>query len=298
MSENINEQQETTGKNKVYPTSFRLSKEVLEKFKEVSHTLGVNQEQTMTALIQAYELQGNKVNLPEEMNKDIKKFEETQAILTRLYIGSLDNSTILSDTIKEQYRGELIVKDEEIAKQQKTIDDLISENQVLNSRLSDLSDLNNQAKNQIEQITNEFNTIKNDLNIRISDKEKVICTLEQEINSLKKRTENYESIKLENEDLRNELSENNQEIERLKKEIESLSLMNDKKLLEVKEEYNEKLLEVKEEYNKKFLELSHQVMDRIGKFEIESEKLNRLKQEQKQLEQKQTSTPKSGKRSK
>lgn len=287
MSENLNEQQETIGKGKVYPTSFRLSKEVLEKFKEVSRTLGVNQEQTMTALIQAYELQGNKANLPEEMNKDIKKFEETQAILTRLYIGSLDNSTILSDTIKEQYRGELIVKDEEIAKQQKTIDDLISENQVLNSRLSELSDLNSQAKNQIELISNDLNTIKNDLNIRISDKEKVICTLEQESNSLKKRTENYESIKLENEDLRNELSENNQEIERLKKDIESLSLMNDKKLLEVKEEYN-----------KKFLELSQQVMDRIGKFEIESEKLNRLKQEQKQLEQKQTSTPKSGKRNK
>lgn len=48
------------------PKSFRINDETAEKFKEISNTIGGNQQETLTKLIEAFEFQSGKAVLTEK----------------------------------------------------------------------------------------------------------------------------------------------------------------------------------------------------------------------------------------
>ena len=52
--------------NELKPKSFRLNDETNEKFKEIAMEIGGNQQETLTQLIEAYELQKGKLALKVE----------------------------------------------------------------------------------------------------------------------------------------------------------------------------------------------------------------------------------------
>lgn len=252
MSDEDNKgQQGTTEKKKMNPTSFRLSSEVLESFKSISQTLGSkNQDETMTALIQAYELQGNKANLPDNMQADIKKFEDCIGLIKSLYINSLEYANIIKQTESEKYKTELDLKDKTISDLEIKISSLQNDRESLDSQLKELSQTYNQAKQDIEQLQEELSNTTSDFRERLNDKEQVITSLnktikdlEADVISLKDKANSYDELQSENEILKQQLDDN-------KNEKERMIIESEKQLLEVQKEHNKKLEEMNNKYTK------------------------------------------------
>ena len=58
------------------PKSFRIDDETAEKFKEISNTIGGNQQETLAKLIEAFEFQSGKAILTEK-KADIEQIEKS-----------------------------------------------------------------------------------------------------------------------------------------------------------------------------------------------------------------------------
>lgn len=95
------------------PKSFRLDDDTADKFRAICESTGGNQQETLERLIQVYELQAGKAILTER-KADMQKFEKYSAILTRMYMNSLEENQHVTDVVRESFEDALKSKDETI----------------------------------------------------------------------------------------------------------------------------------------------------------------------------------------
>ncbi len=84
------------------PKSFRIGSETAEKFKEISGRIGGNQQETLSKLIEAYEFQSGKAILTEK-EADIEQFEKYVNAITRMFMGSLEDSQNVTETVRTEF---------------------------------------------------------------------------------------------------------------------------------------------------------------------------------------------------
>lgn len=229
------------------PKSFRIDDETAEKFKEISSSIGGNQQETLAKLIEAYEFQSGKAVLTEK-KADIEQFERYVTAITRMFMGSLDDNRNIQETVRAEFDALLNSKDD-------TILNLQAENKGLKAERNQAVSVRTDLEEQIALLNgriNEYEKRLEDAQKMIADQDSHVSLLKEKNQQSEQNAENSKQFQSENEALRQELAE-------IKRQLESQALEHQKSVLELREQYinetnalKEKHLKEIEEYQQKY----------------------------------------------
>lgn len=265
------------------PKSFRIDDETAEKFKEISNSIGGNQQETLAKLIEAYEFQAGKVILTDR-KADIEQFEKYVNALTRMFMGSLEDNQNITETVKTEFEALLNSKDTTIQDLQTKVAEFKQQKESSTAKANTLEDENKRLNDVINTLNKEFNAKVDDYEEMLKDKNDLNKALMTTCNDLKTNLDAYEKDYSEVETLRKNISDITAENDSLKNANEA----NKKALADFKSNYDNKI----EELNKHELDaLSHcreQMQIELDKAVLETERkyqeqIQQLK-EQKQAE--------------
>ncbi len=196
------------------PKSFRIDDETAEKFKEISNTIGGNQQETFAKLIEAFEFQSGKAILTDK-KADIEQFERYVTALTRMYMGSLEDNQNTTETVRTEFDALLKSKDATIQDLQEklTAAKQLKEDATLKARAH--ADENARINGVIDSLNNEYNSKMDDMQSMLADKDSLNKALTDSCNDLKTKAEGLKEAAEQSAALRAEL-------EQLKKEYETV----------------------------------------------------------------------------
>ncbi len=251
------------------PKSFQIDDETAEKFKEISASIGGNQQQTLSKLIEAYEFQSGKAILTDK-KADIEEFKKYITAITRKYMGSLEDNQSLSQTIRTEFDALLSSKDTTIQDLQSQLATAKIIKEEAASKAQMYEDENVRLNGIIDSLTKEYNTKMDDLQTMLADKDSLNKALTDSCNELKPKVEGmkkaaeYTAVlqsdleKLQKEhnklvheqaDLEKQLKQEQVSHEKaLEQQREQSQLALDKAILEVERKYQEQLQALKEKH--------------------------------------------------
>lgn len=280
------------------PKSFRIDDETADKFKEISSTIGGNQQETLAKLIEAWEFQSGKAILTEK-KADIEQFEKYVTALTRMFMSSLEDNQNITETVRTEFEALLQSKDTTIQdlQSQLTVAKQLKEEATIKSK--SYADENNRLNEYIESLQKEFNSKMDDMQSMLTDKESLNRALTDSCNDLKAKVDvmaaeheevaslrkNVADITVERDSLKQSIAEAEKSLNRTitehekaiadqkQLEIDSIErvkaaaqIEKDKAVLEVESKYREQIQNLKEQkqaeidkYQQKYLELLEQM---------------------------------------
>ena len=196
------------------PKSFRIDDETAEKFKEISNTIGGNQQETLAKLIEAFEFQSGKAILTDK-KADIEQFEKYVSAITRMFMGSLEDNQNIAETVRTEFDALLKSKDATIQDLQEklTVAKQLKEDATLKARAH--ADENARLNSVIDSLNNEYNSKMDDMQSMLSDKDSLNKALTDSCNDLKTKIEGMKEAAEQSAIFREEL-------EQLKKEHEKV----------------------------------------------------------------------------
>ena len=196
------------------PRSFRIDDETAEKFKELSNTIGGNQQETLAKLIEAFEFQSGKAILTDK-KADIEQFEKYVSAITRMFMGSLEDNQNITETVRTEFDALLKSKDATIQDLQEklTVAKQLKEDATLKARAH--ADENARLNSVIDSLNNEYNSKMDDMQSMLSDKDSLNKALTDSCNDLKTKIEGMKEAAEQSAIFREEL-------EQLKKEHEKV----------------------------------------------------------------------------
>ena len=196
------------------PKSFRIDDETAEKFKELSNTIGGNQQETLAKLIEAFEFQSGKAILTDK-KADIEQFEKYVSAITRMFMGSLEDNQNITETVRTEFDALLKSKDATIQDLQEklTVAKQLKEDATLKARAH--ADENARLNSVIDSLNNEYNSKIDDMQSMLSDKDSLNKALTDSCNDLKTKIEGMKEAAEQSAIFREEL-------EQLKKEHEKV----------------------------------------------------------------------------
>lgn len=195
------------------PRSFRIDDETAERIKEISNTIGGNQQETIAKLIEAYEFQSGKAVLIEK-KADIEQFEKYITAITRMFMGSLEDNQNITETVRTEFDALLTSKDAVIQDLQEklTVAKQVKEDATLKARTH--ADENARLHEVIESLHHEYNTKMDDMQSMLSDKDNLNKALTDSCNDLKSKIERMKEAAAQSSDLKKELEQLKQEHEK------------------------------------------------------------------------------------
>lgn len=280
------------------PKSFRIDDETAEKFKEISNTIGGNQQETLAKLIEAFEFQSGKAILTEK-KADIEQFEKYVSVITRMFMGSLEDNQNITETVRTEFDALLKSKDATIQDLQEklTVAKQLKEDATLKARTH--ADENARLNEVIDSLNNEYNSKMDDMQSMLSDKDNLNKALTDSCNDLKAKIEGMREAAEQSAVLRGELDQLKKEHEKvireqsdLKKQMqqeqtshektvsdlkqheadalerlkEQLQLAQDKAILQIEKSYQEQMQKLKadkqaevDKYQQKYFDLLEQM---------------------------------------
>ena len=280
------------------PKSFRIDDETAEKFKEISNTIGGNQQETLAKLIEAFEFQSGKAILTEK-KADIEQFEKYVSAITRMFMGSLEDNQNITETVRTEFDALLKSKDTTIQDLQEklTVAKQLKEDATLKARTH--ADENARLNEVIDSLNNEYNSKMDDMQSMLSDKDSLNKALTDSCNDLKAKIEGMREAAEQSAVLRGELDQLKKEHEKvireqsdLKKQMqqeqtshertvsdlkqheadalerlkEQLQLAQDKAILQIEKSYQEQMQKLKadkqtevDKYQQKYFDLLEQM---------------------------------------
>ena len=167
----------------IKPVSFRLSEEMIEKFKQLSIEAHCNQAEMFEELISKFEL-ANAIGQIPDRAKEIETFQITANTLVSMFVNSLS----INQTAEETIRGKL---SEEINSKDTTIRDLQQQKADLIETSSNLKIENEAFGKGNKQITTEFQTSQ----IELTQKTKTINSQLEQISTLNEILAEYKMYK-------------------------------------------------------------------------------------------------------
>lgn len=198
------------------PRSFRIDDETAERIKEISNTIGGNQQETIAKLIEAYEFQSGKAVLTEK-KADIEQFEKYITAITRMFMGSLEDNQNITETVRTEFDALLTSKDAVIQDLQEklTVAKQVKEDATLKARTH--ADENARLHEVIDSLHHEYNTKMDDMQSMLSDKDNLNKALTDSCNELKAKIEGIRESAEQSAAFKKEL-------EQLKREHEKIIL--------------------------------------------------------------------------
>lgn len=280
------------------PKSFRIDDETADKFKEISATIGGNQQETLAKLIEAFEFQSGKAVLTEK-KADIDQFEKYVNAITRMYMSSLEDNQNITETVRTEFDALLKSKDATIQDLQEKLTVAKQLKEEATTRARSHADENNRLNSVIDSLNNEYNSKMDDMQSMLADKDKLNRALIDSCNDLKGKVESMQQAaeqmadtkkaleNLQNEhdrlmaicdklqaNLNEEKSKHEQivadmqkhESDALERVREQSQLALDKAVLEVEKKYQEQIEKLKtdkqlevDKYQQKYFDLLEQI---------------------------------------
>lgn len=229
----------------IKPKSFRIDDETANKFKEISNSIGGNQQETLAKLIEAWEFQSGKTVLKEK-KADIEQFEKYVTALTRMFMGSLEDNQNITETIRTEFEAQLKSKDITIQDLQEKLETAKQSEKETKISFNTCFEENKHLNEYIESLRKEYNSKLDDMQSMLADKEKANQTLTDHSQSLKTQLQECEAIKIQLKELECLKTENTS----LKDRLERKDFEFEKSMLEFERKKQNEILELKNEHIK------------------------------------------------
>lgn len=263
------------------PKSFRIDDETAEKFKEISNTIGGNQQETLAKLIEAFEFQTGKAILTEK-KADIEQFEKYVSAITRMFMGSLEDNQNITETVRTEFDALLKSKDTTIQDLQEklTVAKQLKEDATLKARTH--ADENARLNSVIDSLNNEYNSKMDDMQSMLSDKDNLNKALTDSCNDLKAKIEGMREAAEQSAILREELEQLRKEHEKvireqsdLEKQVQQDKTAHEKTIAELKQHEADYLERLKEQaqisQDKAVLQIEKSYQEQIQKLKAEKQ---------------------------
>ena len=242
--------------------SFRITEATADKIKEIAAEIGGNQQQTLSKLIEAYELQKGKAVLTDK-KADIETFENYNNAIVRMYMTALENGQNATNLAKTQFEAQLNSKDNVIQDLQKQLANAKETEQEATADAEGLKEENARLNKHISSLMEEFEAKTKDLQDIIADKSNLNRalneTIEQQkiqITEMKEKSKLVEALKQELEQYKNKLS-------KAIKDKEQQQLQYDKNIMAVEKKLqSEKIAEIEKYQNMYFSLLQEQQQEK------------------------------------
>lgn len=172
---------------KLTPKSFRISREISEKIREISAEFGGNAQAAFARLIQTYEFQQAKEAIAEK-SEQIIRFENTVSSLTRMYMDQAEECANMHSMVREEYEDMLRSKDNTILELQKQVDSMKSTCENATKTVEELESICAMAKETAQKASLEIRTSA----AKIVELEKRNAALEEAVESGKRHCQDIE----------------------------------------------------------------------------------------------------------
>lgn len=263
------------------PKSFRIDDETAEKFKEISNTIGGNQQETLAKLIEAFEFQSGKAILTEK-KADIEQFEKYVSAITRMFMGSLEDNQNITETVRTEFDALLKSKDTTIQDLQEKLTVAKQLKEEATTRAKAHADENARLNSVIDNLNNEYNSKMDDMQSMLSDKDSLNKALTDSCNDLKAKiegmkeaTEQSAILREELEQLRKEHEKVIQEQSNLEKQMQQDKTAHEKAIAELKQHEADSLERLKEQaqisQDKAVLQIEKSYQEQIQKLKAEKQ---------------------------
>ena len=263
------------------PKSFRIDDETADKFKEISATIGGNQQETLAKLIEAFEFQSGKAILTEK-KADIDQFEKYVTAITRMYMSSLEDNQNITETVRTEFDALLKSKDATIQDLQEKLTVAKQLKEEATTRAKSHADENARLNSVIDSLNTEYNSKMDDMQSMLADKDNLNKALTDSCNDLKSKVESMiESseqlavIRKELEQLKSEHNTVVKEKSDLEKQMNQEQTAHDKAIADLQQHEKEALERQKEQSQ---IALDKAVLEIEKKYQEQIEKLKADKQ--------------------
>jgi chromosome segregation ATPase len=281
--------------------SFRIDDETASKFKEISASIGGNQQETMQLLINAYCMQEQKAVLV-DYKANLETIENYTTAILQMYTTALQENKSTKETVRAEFEALLKSKDTVIQELQAQVTTAKQLKEDATDKAKVYADENVRLNNTIETLNSEYKNKLEDVQEKLLDKDNLNKALTDSCNDLKYKNEcmkadveqmsiiknkltelqqKYDKLVITSESLKSELSENNsmhkEMIENLKKHEEQtiehireqLQLAQEKAVLAVEKKYQEQIEKLKldkqaeiDKYQSKYFDLIEQLKEK------------------------------------
>lgn len=263
------------------PKSFRIDDETAEKFKEISNTIGGNQQETLAKLIEAFEFQSGKAILTDK-KADIEQFEKYVSAITRMFMGSLEDNQNITETVRTEFDALLKSKDATIQDLQEklTVAKQLKEDATLKARAH--ADENARLNSVIDSLNNEYNSKMDDMQSMLSDKDSLNKALTDSCNDLKNKIEGMKEAAEQSAIFREELEQLKKEHEKvireqsdLEKQMRQEQTAHEKAISELRQHETDALERLKEQLqiaqDKAVLQIEKSYQEQIQKLKADKQ---------------------------
>lgn len=263
------------------PRSFRINDETAEKFKDIANTIGGNQQEALSKLIEAFEFQSSKAILTEK-KADIEQFEKYITAITRMFMGSLEDNQNITETVRTEFDALLKAKDATIQDLQEklTVAKQLKEDATLKARTH--ADENARLNGVINSLNNEYNSKMDDMQSMLSDKDNLNKALTDSCNALKAKVESMKEAVEQSAILRGELDQLKREHEKvvqeqseLEKQMQQEQTAHEKTVSELKQHEADALERLKEQLqiaqDKAILQIEKSYQEQIQKLKSDKQ---------------------------
>ena len=158
------------------PRSFRIDDLTAERFRKIAEETGGNQQQSMSFLIDSYEMRKKREELPEKRD-EISKMDEYLDVIRLKYLGSLADNVHQEEILRKKLAAGMEKQKEETAE--------------LKQKLQNAEQEKEAVAAELKRMTGELNQTRTDLQSaekQLADKEKLNQELEE---SRRKLQESY-----------------------------------------------------------------------------------------------------------
>lgn len=264
------------------PKSFRIDEETAAKFKEISESIGGNQQEALAKLIETYEFQSGKAVLTEK-KADIEQFEKYANILIRMFMASLEDNQNLSQTIRTEYDALLKSKDATIQELQKQLENARLSVKEMGQQAKEAVNENEILKKTIDGLNKEYQKSHDAMEQMLSDKDKLNHALTESYTSLQERydkisaaAEQFSSIKESLDQTERELKETREQRDRFEKDYQEERLLHKIEMDDLKEKHNDAMHRQKENsgiaLEKALLTKEKEFQEQLGMLNAEKQK--------------------------
>lgn len=248
--------------------SFRITEETSERIKELAVEIGGNQQEVMAKLIEAYEFQKGKAVLLDK-KEYIEKFEQYSAVLTHMYMASLEDNQKLSATIHTEYESQLTSKDLVIQNLQEENKSLKQETTEAATHQKAIGEENQALQHELNEARREAAEKKNTHEHTIKDKEELNQALLVTVSELKSRIESMELAHQAANEIKKNYSSLETRLQETENNFQRTALETEKRILALDKAYQEEIQKIKSEnmkeidqYQKKYLELLEKMQEK------------------------------------
>lgn len=178
-------------------TSFRVSEEDLDKFKQFTNDNGLNQAEAFKSIMQTVEMAQAK-NLIKDRGKEIEVFQDTINNLMSMFLNSLNVNQTSEERIREELQKELSTKDNTISTMYEQLQELKSDKINSDNNLKEIEIKNKELQEQLQKANADNAEKSKSLDVANRNNN----TLQEQLAEYKQYKDNYKTIEKDLEQLK------------------------------------------------------------------------------------------------